>query len=295
MGIPQPPQYPPQQGPQPQYPPPGAPYAPPPQPRPVQQVDLAAMFRRIELGEALIIGALILMFAFSFVSGWIRLSVSCPVGAVYCTADSVTADTLWDGFGILPAVLVIFGILWFAVRRLPQVGIVLPIPDGMLWMGFAVVEIIFFLLHWVIEGGSALNGAGAGYSSMPGWADFASIVFALVLGFGGYLLYAKGPRFAFGTRNVGTIGYGAPPPGAGPVAPTATPYGAAATGAAPMGTAPSPAPAPSAAVGTLSPDRSHWYDGATWRETATSVPPGAPRSEDGNYWWDGATWRVVPR
>jgi hypothetical protein len=42
-------------------------------------------------------------------------------------------------------------------------------------------------------------------------------------------------------------------------------------------------------------DRRYWWDGASWRDSATSVPPDAPRSPDGQHWFDGSTWRPVPR
>ena len=44
----------------------------------------------------------------------------------------------------------------------------------------------------------------------------------------------------------------------------------------------------------LSPDGRHWWDGAAWQDTATSVPPHAPRSPDGYQWWDGTQWRPIP-
>jgi hypothetical protein len=43
-----------------------------------------------------------------------------------------------------------------------------------------------------------------------------------------------------------------------------------------------------------SPDGHYWWDGASWRSLAESVPPGVPRSPDGQYWWDGASWRSIP-
>ena len=52
------------------------------------------------------------------------------------------------------------------------------------------------------------------------------------------------------------------------------------------------APAPTAAV-QMSPDGNFWFDGQTWRDAATEVPPGAQRSSDGTLWWDGRNWRPV--
>jgi hypothetical protein len=44
----------------------------------------------------------------------------------------------------------------------------------------------------------------------------------------------------------------------------------------------------------LSPDGREWWDGETWRSTATSAPTEARRSADGSEWWDGTSWRPVP-
>jgi hypothetical protein len=44
----------------------------------------------------------------------------------------------------------------------------------------------------------------------------------------------------------------------------------------------------------MSPDGSYWWDGQTWRDAASQMPPFAQRSSDGTLWWDGRTWRPVP-
>jgi len=46
--------------------------------------------------------------------------------------------------------------------------------------------------------------------------------------------------------------------------------------------------------GQMSADRSHWWDGQTWRDAQVEAPPSAQRSADGRYWWDGTTWRPAP-
>ena len=51
--------------------------------------------------------------------------------------------------------------------------------------------------------------------------------------------------------------------------------------------------APSVAA-QLSDDQRYWWDGRSWHDTATRVPPGAPISPDGTRWWDGTTWREMP-
>ena len=101
-----------------------------------------------------------------------------------------------------PALLIVVAIGWFVVRRLPQIHLELTAPDTAIWranwMAFAGVEIVFFLLHWQIEGGkyTSLN-----YSTLPGWALWASIVFAAAVGFGGYLEYRGDRRPLFSART----------------------------------------------------------------------------------------------
>jgi hypothetical protein len=44
----------------------------------------------------------------------------------------------------------------------------------------------------------------------------------------------------------------------------------------------------------LSDDRRYWWDGSSWQDTATRIPPGSQISPDGTRWWDGAVWRDLP-
>ena len=44
---------------------------------------------------------------------------------------------------------------------------------------------------------------------------------------------------------------------------------------------------------TFSPDRRFWWDGGTWQDANTHVPPGATFAPDRLSWWDGVGWRAV--
>ncbi len=257
--------------------PPGSP--PPPDPpsapaSPGLRLDLSALLRRATPTGALVGGGLLLLFVLSFIGGWIQISFTCPVVTTYCTGStSSTAGSLWQGFGLLPALIVVFSLGWFAVLKVPELGLGGMVPDAPRWrspwMGVAGVEVVLFLLYWPIEGGNYTSQG----STSPGWALWASIAFAALVGIGGYLEDRTAARL-------------------GAHAGVALP---AATATAPGGPllAPPPAP-PLLAVGTLSADRSEWFDGTGWRDASLSAPPGALRSPDGNHWWDGATWRTIP-
>ena len=251
-------------------PPPPAPPAGPPAPG--LRLQLRALLRRTTPTDPLIAGGLLLLFVLSFMGGWIQTSLSCQVGDIYC-AGSNTADSgsLWQGFGLLPALIVVFSMGWFAVLKVPELGLGGVVPDSPRWrspwMGVAGVEVVLFLLYWPIEGGNYTSQG----STSPGWALWASIAFAAVVGIGGYLEHRTMAGTAAGTAAAAGM--------------------AAAPGAPPL--APPPAP-PLLAVGTLSADRSEWFDGTGWRDASLSAPPGALRSPDGNHWWDGTTWRAIP-
>ncbi len=313
MAIPDPPQYPPPPPPPTPPPPPAlappsplsaavppVPPSPPPPPPGVsgQQVDLNAVLRdvvsalrRITLSGTLIGCGLFLLLIFSLLPGWIQSWFTCPLGDIYCAPVSQTTDRLWEGFGFLPALLILVALGWFVVQRLTRVRLDLPAPDAVVWranwMAFAGVEIVLFLLYWQIEGGkyTSLN-----YSTLPGWALWASIVIAGAIGFGGYMEY-KGERRPLFSAIMPAGGAPVVPGPGVPASLTAT-GGGLAYGPGPS-VAAAPAP-PVLAAGTLSPDRSQWFDGSAWQDASLSAPPGALRSPDGTHWWDGTTWRQLP-
>ena len=137
-------------------------YGPPqPQTQP-QQIDinaaLAGFTRRVPAGDMLIALCLLLLFSFSFVGSWFQVSAAT---AANCSPSVTTVcgfsnDSLWHGFGILPAVLIIVAIVFFVIRRLRGVRLVLGVPEAVVWMGFCVLEIGLFFAYWVIGNGSAL-------------------------------------------------------------------------------------------------------------------------------------------
>lgn len=45
----------------------------------------------------------------------------------------------------------------------------------------------------------------------------------------------------------------------------------------------------------VSPDGLQWWDGAQWKDTASSYPQHAFHNPTGNEWWDGQGWHPVPR
>jgi hypothetical protein len=235
-----------------------------------------ALARSIAWEQGLILVGLLLLFVFSFVGGWIQVSFTCPSGDVYCTSNSASVDTLWNGFGILPALVVVVAIVWFVVTEIPQVRLVSPAHRAAVWqetwVAFAAGEIVLFVMDWLIEGSGY-----TGYSSAPGWPLITSVVFAAVVGIGGYLERQRALRVAAGAGE---------PSGTA----TATPGVEVEVEAEPV-----PAPVQVVAEGTLSPDRSAWFDGTTWQDASLSPPPDALRSPDGSHWWDGETWRPVPR
>lgn len=282
MGIAGPPPPPPEPptgppAPEPPDPPPGSPALAPPDSSPPPdsppspagsglRLDLRAFLRRVAPTGTLIAGGLLLLFVLSLIGGWIQISFTCPVVTTYCQGSTTSAaGGLWQGFGLLPALILVFSLGWFVVLKVPELGLGGMVPDSPRWrspwMGVAGVEVVLFLLYWPIEGGNYTSQG----STSPGWALWASIAFAAVVGMGGYLEYRTIAGMAVGRATA---------PGAPLLAPP-------------------PAP-PLLAVGSLSADRSEWFDGTGWRDASLSAPPGALRSPDGNHWWDGATWRAIP-
>jgi hypothetical protein len=330
--VPEPPQPPPAPiGPEPPEPPPtrsGAerPESPAaPSARRGPQIDLSALLRRTTAADALVAGGLFLLLVFSFVGGWIQTSYTCPSGDIYCAGSTSSAvGSLWEGFGVLPALVVVFAIGWFIAVKIPGLHLHGIVPDSPIWrapwMGFAGLKVVLFLIYWPIQGGT--------YSSLgsttPGWALWASIAFAAVVGIGGYLEHRGSVGTAGGVATASAAGaaltrgaqggYVSPLPGGGqfPAAGTGKfpPAGVGQFQAAGEGQLPAagvgqvspaganevtPPPAPPVlAVGTLSADRSEWFDGTRWQDASLSAPPRALRSPDGNQWWDGTTWRAIP-
>ena len=261
--------------------------------RPGLSVDLGAVLRRMTATDALVAGGLLLLFVFSFMSGWIQISFTCPVADIYCTgSSSSSAGTLWEGFGLLPALIEIAAIGWFVAVKVPELGLGGLVPDSPIWrspwMGVAGIEVVLFLLFWPIEGGLYVSQG----STSPGWALWASIAFAAVVGIGGYLEHRKTAETA---APVGIVTGMAPDARAG-TTPGADPRAGYPNPRPPLPPAefpPPPAP-PILPIGTLSADRSEWFDGAGWQDAFVSAPPGALRSPDGNQWWDGISWRALP-
>lgn len=175
--------------------------------------------RSIAWEQALILVGLVLLFVFSFLGGWIQLSFTCPANDVYCTSNSATVNSLWNGFGILPALIIVVAIVWFVVTEIPAVRLVAPVRASTAWretwIAFAAVEIVLFLIDWLIEGSGY-----SGYSSTPGWVLIISIIFAAVVGIGGYLerqrglrlTAASGPASGPDTLPAGPVSMPASPP-----------------------------------------------------------------------------------
>ena len=254
-------------------------------------IDLRAVLHRVTAIDTLIGGGLLLLFVFSFIGGWIQITFTCPIADLYCTGStSSSAGSLWQGFGVLPALIGVAAIGWFVVVKVPELGLGGMVPDSPIWrspwMGFAGIEVVLFLLYWPLQSGVyATQG-----STAPGWALWASVAFAAVVGIGGYLEHRKTVEAAAAAESV----IGMAPAGLARSAAGMDPRAAYAV-PAPLGQYPAPPPAPPVLpVGTLSADRSEWFDGAVWQDAFVSAPPGALRSPDGSQWWDGVGWRALP-
>lgn len=134
---------------------------------------------RIRLGDAILGAALLLLLALSLVGAWITTS---PTGTGLLGGAGAS---LWTGFGILPGALIVAGMAWFALTRLAGIRVVTPIPDLAVWVAFAIVEMAFFTLHWVVDSG--VNGTA--FTATPGWAVYAAMGAALLVGVGAALCH----------------------------------------------------------------------------------------------------------
>ncbi len=144
------------------------------------------------------------------------------------------------------------------VGRTPQLRLRLPMPEAMVWVVFAVVEIGLLVLNWVTSNGGV-------DSTAPGWAFWVAIGLGGLLGAGGCVMFVQGER---------SLPQGSAPMLLPPTLPigTISPDGTRwfdGTGWRDVAVEVPPG-AP------LSEDGGHWWDGQGWRPVPTA-PNGGGR------------------
>lgn len=230
---------------------------------------------RPRLGEVAVGVALVALFAFSFAGAWFQAAAGCIGIAVpgssagvpgipympSCVSQTYFFGSLWSGLGLLPALLLVAALLFFVIRRLPQVRLRLPVPEALIWVVFAVVEIGLFILNWVTSNGGVL-------STGPGWAFWVGVGLAGLLGVGGCTMF-------FQAEGSGLPG---PAPGLpalnlpiGTLSPDGTRWFDGAGWRDVVEAVPPGAP--------RSEDGGHWWDGQGWRPVPASPVPGPARAK----------------
>ncbi len=155
-----------------------------------------SMVSRARLGDSVIGASLALMFAVTLVYAWFQVSTQCVLG-LPCVQGFLDGS-LWDGFGVLPALLLIAAIVLFVIGRTPQLSLALPVPESLIWAIFGLVEIPLLFLYWLLGSGyyqgtfEAETPTGETTTVAPGWALWAAVVLALTVGVAGGLRYVRG-------------------------------------------------------------------------------------------------------
>ena len=155
-------------------------------------------------GDVVVGLSLLLLFSFSFVGAWFQTQLFCPEpvtgpgplfsgGAGICS-EWVAGGTLWSGFGLLPALLLVAAMLLFLVRRLSRVRLGLPVPEGVVWMLFAAVETGLFLLYWLVPGAANESPYLSSATATPGWAFWVAVGLGGPLFAGGVIKLVQGDR-----------------------------------------------------------------------------------------------------
>jgi hypothetical protein len=153
-----------------------------------RRVDLNAALRHAATrcpGDLVVGMSLTLLFAFSFVGGWLLLAPACASCPSETSGLGIPYISLWSGLGFLPALLLVPALLLFAIRRAPGLRLSLPVPEPAVWMVFAVVEIGLFALYWAVGKGYSGGSFAPANAAAPGWSFWVGIALAVALGIGG--------------------------------------------------------------------------------------------------------------